>query len=593
MSSRYLATGQIDPSLIDHTIQTSGVAHHHQGPWSYPNHRFSFEQSEPHYPQYAAAHFDLPTTFNGYHIKDAHRSDAVPPLPSAILLQQRQGSPSDQPCSTYSSTHSSSSGEESDYGFDHLPLTPRNDGSAMSPFASHSDLWNSSQLYQLTGLATSDVKTEPMNYYQSFSNLVDGRTTPKFLGREFSMSSHGTSYDLEPTFPSDGLQIPRQLSPAEMVPATKDEIHVSEQTPESYAHVSFSLRAAPKDSILVSSYDDQDADYKPSRGHRRIPSNSTRSPGRQKRAGATVTPPRPKRSKGASGTVASSMPGPRAGVFACDKCTDNTAFHDETSLEKHIKQQHTRPFICIFGFAGCPSTFAAKNEWKRHVATQHLFIDYWRCDIDSCAKVSNSLPGGGGSKSSGRSRKQAGSSIAGSANAPKGAIFNRKDLFTQHLKRMHMPLPQKKPTKLSKDQEEYIRACQDEAHQKRFDLPSSMLCPAEGCNIHFEGRASWDDRMEHVAKHLEKAANNEEPLIDFGGEHDPTLTEWAASSQVAVIVRDTTGMKKWKLNNPFKTQSRATATSGTSTTRTRKQDIQHDADDDDEEEEDAPFEDDE
>ena len=33
-------------------------------------------------------------------------------------------------------------------------------------------------------------------------------------------------------------------------------------------------------------------------------------------------------------------------------------------------------FNCVFDFAGCKATFAKKNEWKRHVATQHLLLNY-------------------------------------------------------------------------------------------------------------------------------------------------------------------------------------------------------------------------
>ncbi len=64
---------------------------------------------------------------------------------------------------------------------------------------------------------------------------------------------------------------------------------------------------------------------------------------------------------------------------------------------------------CIFNFAGCKTTFDEERHWKRHVETQHLLLDYWRCTAGACA------------------------------NHPNGAIFNRKDLFTQHLLRVHAP----------------------------------------------------------------------------------------------------------------------------------------------------------
>jgi hypothetical protein len=36
--------------------------------------------------------------------------------------------------------------------------------------------------------------------------------------------------------------------------------------------------------------------------------------------------------------------------------------------------------------------------------------------------------------------------------------------------------------------------------------PSRLLCPVGSCGTVFEGQGCWDDRMEHVGKHLEKAA---------------------------------------------------------------------------------------
>lgn len=56
--------------------------------------------------------------------------------------------------------------------------------------------------------------------------------------------------------------------------------------------------------------------------------------------------------------------------------------------------------------------------------------------------------------------------------------------------------------------------------------------------------------MEHVAKHLEKAVTGLEPPIEFGGEHDTTLIEWATHADVAIIERGEKG--NWKLRNPLK-----------------------------------------
>ncbi|WQF77380.1 hypothetical protein CDEST_02394 [Colletotrichum destructivum] len=57
--------------------------------------------------------------------------------------------------------------------------------------------------------------------------------------------------------------------------------------------------------------------------------------------------------------------------------------------------------------------------------------------------------------------------------------------------------------------------------------------------------------MEHVALHLERAADGREPTVQFGGENDPSLTDWASSLAVGVIKWSwVTG--KWDLVNPLK-----------------------------------------
>lgn len=55
--------------------------------------------------------------------------------------------------------------------------------------------------------------------------------------------------------------------------------------------------------------------------------------------------------------------------------------------------------------------------------------------------------------------------------------------------------------------------------------------------------------MEHVARHLERAANNEEPPVQFGGANDETLIEWASSTSVGVIERASDG--SWRLGQPL------------------------------------------
>lgn len=164
-----------------------------------------------------------------------------------------------------------------------------------------------------------------------------------------------------------------------------------------------------------------------------------------------------------------------------------------SSHSKHMQTQHTRPFLCTFHFANCAQTFGSKNEWKRHVFSQHLQLHYWRCDHVDCA-----------------GRK---------------AFFNRKDLFGQHLKRMHGPnistaknSPQMKDW-LGKE----IPRIQERCRKVRRSPPDWSKCGY--CSKEFKGEGSWDLRMEHVGKHYEK--NNYMNIDPKAWVMDEGLVEWA------------------------------------------------------------------
>ncbi|KAI1487342.1 hypothetical protein F5X96DRAFT_650310 [Biscogniauxia mediterranea] len=163
----------------------------------------------------------------------------------------------------------------------------------------------------------------------------------------------------------------------------------------------------------------------------------------------------------------------------CNLCS-HAPFKDSSSLRKHIAAAHTRPFPCAFAFAGCTSTFGSKNEWKRHIASQHLCLQYYRCS--SCSQ----------------------GTIDG-----KGNEFNRKDLFTQHLRRMHAPFAIKKAlakgdSKLQADWETHVKEMQQSCLVTRRQPPQRSACPKPDCASVFEGPTSWDEWTEHVGRHMEK-----------------------------------------------------------------------------------------
>ncbi|KAI1380692.1 hypothetical protein F4677DRAFT_404329 [Hypoxylon crocopeplum] len=179
----------------------------------------------------------------------------------------------------------------------------------------------------------------------------------------------------------------------------------------------------------------------------------------------------------------------------CNLCS-HAPFKDSSSLRKHIAAAHTRPFPCAFAFAGCTSTFGSKNEWKRHIASQHLCLQYYRCS--SCPQ----------------------STVEG-----KGNEFNRKDLFTQHLRRMHAPFQIKKAiakgdSKLQVDWETHVKEMQQSCLVTRRQPPQRSSCPKPDCASVFEGPTSWDEWTEHVGRHMEKGEANRLGV-------DRLLAKWA------------------------------------------------------------------
>lgn len=170
-----------------------------------------------------------------------------------------------------------------------------------------------------------------------------------------------------------------------------------------------------------------------------------------------------------------------------------------------MQTQHTRPFLCTFHFAGCEQTFGSKNEWKRHVFSQHLRLTYWRCDNIDCAD--------------------------------RNAIFNRKDLFGQHLKRMHGP---KQGNTYKNSQKDFlsqeIPKIQERCQRVRRSPPKWSKCGY--CEDEFQGEGSWDMRMEHVGKHYEK--NNYKAINPKSWVMDVGLIRWAIDEG---IVEKTEGGK--------------------------------------------------
>ncbi|KAL7914877.1 hypothetical protein GGI35DRAFT_162608 [Trichoderma velutinum] len=217
----------------------------------------------------------------------------------------------------------------------------------------------------------------------------------------------------------------------------------------------------------------------------------------------------------------------------CHKCKKN--FPSRTSLDEHTSSEHPRPYICVFHYAGCSARFDAKNEWKRHVSTKHLGLKYWVCTVGKCADE----------------RQSSYQRYAGLPSC--GNIFNRKDLYTQHIRRMHASVIGQGTTDYrgaDARSDLMVKKMQEDALRIRCRLPTWMPCPVQTCDKSFTGATAWDERMEHVAQqHFDNAAAGREPPVEFGGAHDTVLTEWAQQADIRIVKKTEVG---WELCEPLK-----------------------------------------
>lgn len=516
----------------------------------------------------------------------------VNPLPPTAS-HGRQGSPfsSNEPssCSGGQSPHA-----DSELYTDNTPSTP-SDAMLFTPFASarHGPYEPECQLPlfgigEVSGEVDQFVAMGDCNNNESSktgwedSNQAIDFETPQHSFTCGSQTTESTDASSATTQSSVAPGYHRLASPEDTSTVTKDEIlipeHVAPAEKTTSAYPSPSVGASEDDleeidvAASQSEDDEDDDDYHPDRKHA---SSAAPRANRLKRSASKkpLDKPAPKRARTASSVqplkILPPPSGRTQGSYLCPECSHS--FKDECTLQSHVKKQHTRPFICVFRFAGCESTFASKNEWKRHVMSQHLLLYYWLCDIDVCAHNKNDPTAphshSGKRNKSRRAENSTGGELIGPP-LPDGAIFNRKDLYTQHLRRMHTPAHIKKTgsAKSSKkatgssqasscaspaDWDDTIKALQSNALRERCQLPDYMECPAPHCTQTFNGVDAWDQRMEHVARHLEKAATGAEEPVVFGGPKDPSLMRWVARPDVAVA-RLVTATGEWVLNNPLR-----------------------------------------
>lgn len=227
--------------------------------------------------------------------------------------------------------------------------------------------------------------------------------------------------------------------------------------------------------------DNSDSDYEPvSPKNKKRKRSSASSNG----GSARQSPKRQKRgSKSTGAATVSSGNGVRK-TSRASKATNGSAKGTSRATSGDSDE---RPFPCPLAVYGCLSNFSSKNEWKRHVSTQHIKQGFWRCDL--CKPTHDSSD----------------------ERTFDYNDFNRKDLFSQHLRRMHGSPPlQGKSSNQKGDvlrvNDDNLKEHHQRCYQKLREPPQHASCLF--CDRRFEGVNAWDERMEHVGRHLEKEGKN-------------------------------------------------------------------------------------
>lgn len=553
-------------------------------------------------------------------LKDTHREPVFNTLPSQILAlnrqpieslppvasHPRQSSPfSSQELSSCSSTQSPRA--DTELFTDNMPLTPPTMAIFPSFQAASFDFPDSQSAF-LSAIGGSPTENDPCVSMTEVNaveeNTNDWNTPLPTYGFDFShpssnytFSTHTSTSHHDATSPESTHDHEHKHAPSPALSTiVKEEISLPEpQALSLHMSASYptpSIRDSEGSDVEIDvaspinddnedynnadddddNDDDGDGDYQP-RNKTKSPSLVRRTPRNKRSPNKSLEKGSSKRTKlsyPASSQSVRPLPPSHSGSKGSLVCTEcSHSFKDEVTLQSHIKKQHTRPFICVFKFAGCASTFASKNEWKRHVMSQHLVLHYWLCDIDVCAHNKNSTANAKPSRRSKAARRAAAEQAVklepSGPPLPDGAIFNRKDLYTQHIRRMHTPVHVDKAAKASKKGsassftanttmwDEQVKDLQNTAVRERCKLPVYMQCPAPHCTQSFSGADAWDQRMEHVARHLERAALGQEEPVVFGGPTDPSLMDWVTNVDVAVV--RSVGPDRWVLNNPLRAAS--------------------------------------
>lgn len=198
---------------------------------------------------------------------------------------------------------------------------------------------------------------------------------------------------------------------------------------------------------------------------------------------------------------------PPAATRNNNRITKRPSITTTTKAPSTPRQDNPRAFFCPLAPYGCSSAFNAKNEWKRHALTQHFRLGFWRCDqcTDSPERPND---------------------------------FNRKDLFVQHVRRMHPTNAAMPSTSNSKKKgrahgrggrvatvEAALNKIAARCYQRTLTAPESCACIF--CEDRFEGEGAMEIWTEHVGKHMESRRKEGLDPVDVADwRNDEELETW-------------------------------------------------------------------
>ncbi|SMY26862.1 unnamed protein product [Zymoseptoria tritici ST99CH_1A5] len=196
--------------------------------------------------------------------------------------------------------------------------------------------------------------------------------------------------------------------------------------------------------------------------------------------------------------------------------------------QSHAQRGHGRhaalstpagPFPCLLAVYGCQSSFRSKIEWKRHVATQHMRLGFWRCDL--CRRGNKTYN------------------------------FNRKDLYFQHVRRMHAEelgsFDNRSHGDTSSEDAVVLHEAASRCYVKLRTPPPNSRCLF--CDDEFHGSGSWEQRIEHISGHLEAAKKERRGVGNPSNwKSDEAAHNWLVAEGLVVargqtwVLADTTGV---------------------------------------------------